>query len=388
MKQNIFLIILIFVLCFSCRDIVEQKQETSQQGISHYLEARSAYIKDESLDFFLTYPWYAYDEGNHIIWPNFRVYSLKTDDSYYRVQVIDYYNDQALPGHYTLRVQKEGEQAFLWDFEAQGCGNVYTNLNYKECQNNPKKNIYTYLDFDTQKSWKMTETQALSNLDWDLAFNGTEMKMNAGNSGPGKTRMGELYFYGGFSRGETADFQRIAEVSFSDKGERFFNQDMSLRDVSFALPPGVPRVVFESDWFRKENNSEFHAAVSKNWWVLKGGEALSFMKFHIADIKEEIVGDKIQTEILFEYFYQGPSEREFSQELTTWRLPKFDSGQRFIRWCLDFDEREVVDCSEKSWELRFSALNRSGQRRWLLNVNAGAIGPLSYEDMRGRTSGR
>lgn len=384
MRQNLLVCILVFGLCFSCRDVVEKEQETSHQGIRTYIQARSAYVQDESLDFFLAYPWYAYDEGNHIIWPNFRVYSLKTDNSYYKVQVIDYYNDDAQPGHYTLRVQKEGEQAFLWDFEAQGCGNVYTNLNYKECLQNPQENIYTYLNFETQKVWKMTAAQAQESLEWDLAFNGTEVKMNAGNAGPGQNRMGELYFYGGFAKGETADFQRIAEVSFLDKGQRFFDLDLSLRDVSFALPPGVPRVVYESYWFKKRNGSDFHTAVSENWWVLKGSEEGSSMKFHVADIEEGFVGDDIQTEIVFEYFYQGPGEDTFSSEAKTWRLPVFDSNQRLIRWCLDFDKRQVANCSDNTWELRFSALNRGGQRRWLFNVNAGAIGPLSYEDMIGR----
>lgn len=387
MRKDLSAMVLILVLCFSCRDVVEKEQRSSRQELSAYIETRSPYIKDESLDFFLTYPWYAYDEGNHIIWSNFRVYSLKAKDSYYRFQVIDYYSEAGLPGHYTLRVQKEGQQTFLWDFEAQGCGNVYTNLNYKECLNNPEENIYTYLDFERQESWKMTEAQAQTNSQWDLAFNGTEVKMNAGDSGPGKTRMAELYFYGGFSRGETADFQRIAEVSFSDKGERYFEIPLSLREVSFALPPGVPRVVYEPDWFQKDEDSDFYSAVPKSWWILKGSKHSSFMKFHVADIQEEFVGEDIQTQIQFEYFYQGPGEDSFSQESKEWSLPTFDSSQRFIRWCLDFDDEQVVDCSQDSWELRFSALNRGGQRRWLFNVNAGAIGPLNYDDMTSRSSG-
>lgn len=388
MKINLAILTFVLILSFSCRDVVEKKTENSREGINTYIEARSAYIKDESLDFFLTYPWYAYDEGNHIIWPNFRVYSLRTDETYYKVQVIDYYNRAAMPGHYTLRVQEEGERAFLWDFEAQGCGNVYTNLNYKECLNNPQKNIYTYLDFKTRTAWKMTKAEALKDQEWDLAFNGTEVKMNAGDSGPGQTRMAELYFYGGFSRGDSADFQRIAEVSFSDKGERFFELDLSLRNVNFALPPGIPRVVYEPDWFKQESDTEFHSAVSENWWVLKDGEGQSFVKFHVAEIREVFVGEDIQTEIIFKYFYQGPEDDRFSPQLKTWNVPKFDSSQRFIRLCLDFDENRVVDCSKGTWELRFSALNRGGQRRWLFNVNAGAVGPLNYSDMAGRTSGR
>jgi hypothetical protein len=171
-----------------------------------------------------------------------------------------------MPGHDTLRVQKDNGRNFLWNFEAEGCGNVYTNLSYKECLKNPEQNIYTYLDFKTKKAWKMTELEALSDDRWDLAFNGTEVKMNAGDSGPGDTRMAELYFYGGFSNGESADFQRIAEVSFSDKGERFFNLDLSLRAVSFALPPGIPRVVYEPDWFGQEAGTNFHRSVPENWW--------------------------------------------------------------------------------------------------------------------------
>jgi hypothetical protein len=121
--------------------------------------------------------------------------------------------------------------------------------------------------------------------------------------------------------------------------------------------------------------------------VLKGGNTSSYMKFHVADIEERYAGDYIETEITFDYFYQATNDERFSQEVRSWTAPKFSSAQRFIRWCLDFDNEMVVDCADESWELRFSALNRSGRRRWLLNVNSGAIGPLKYEDMLQRASG-
>lgn len=378
--------LLVALLIFSCREIVESTPPEKITDIKAFLKKASPYVLDESLDIFLTSPWYTYDEANHIIWPIFQVYSFKSKGQYFKVQVIDYYDSQSQPGFYTLRIQPEGKESFLWDFEAKGCGNVYTNLDYKDCLKNPQKNIYTYLNFKTLSSWKMSEAEALLRGDWDMAFNGTEVKINSGNSGPGDSRIGDLYLYGGFFFNEAADFQEIAEVSFSDKGERFFNLSQDLRSVAFALPPGIDRVVYEPYWF--ETRGEFFKARPESWWILKGGAEKTYFKFHISNITEEKVDDLISSTIEFEFYSQGVVDQGFGEALQGWKLPVIDSSMRLIKWCLDFKIQEVVDCSANDWDLLLSVSNRRGNRRWRINVNQGAIGPLSFEDTQIVTQGQ
>lgn len=375
MRFIIFLFLLITI--FSCRKVTEVARPPVVTNYEAFKTKASPYIKDESFDLFLAKPWYSYDEANHIIWPIFQIYALRADKKYYKVQVIDYYDDRSQPGNYTLRIQPEGQASFEWSFEAQGCGNVYTNLNYKECQKDPEKNIYTYLNFNNRSSWKMSAAEAKQRQDWHMAFNGTEVKINAGDEGPGNTRIGDLYLYQDFFFNGAADFQEIAEVSFSDKGKRFFDLNLDPRQAAFALPPGVERVINEEDWFQERRGSR--SAVSDSWWIVKGGEGDTFSKFHFKSIDEVETDSVIETTMTLEFYYQGPANDSFSQEAITWKLPTFDTTQRLIRSCLDFDSQSVVSCSDSRWDIRLSVLNRRGQRRWQINVNQGAMGPLSSE---------
>ena len=172
MRIPIFFVTLLFLV--SCRNVEEQVELAQEENLMAFMEAPSSYILDESFDIFLQRPWYTYDQGNHIIWPIFEVYALKTKNKYYKLQVVDYYDSQNNPGIYNLRIKEEEGKEELFTFEAKGCGNVYTNLNYKECVSDTTQNIYTYLNVESLETWKMTDRQAKKNLDWDIAFSGTD----------------------------------------------------------------------------------------------------------------------------------------------------------------------------------------------------------------------
>ncbi len=364
----------------SCRDVAQVIRPPAVTNYEAFITKGSPYVKDEPFDVFLAKPWYSYDEANHIIWPVFQVYALKANQRYYKLQVIDYYDDQSQPGNYTLRIQPEGQAAYEWSFEAQGCGNVYTNLSYKECLKDPEQNIYTYLNLETRQSWKMATWQARSRGDWHIAFNGTEVKINAGDQGPGQTRIGDLYLYQDFFFNGAADFQEIAEVSFSDKGQRFFDLDLDVRSAAFALPPGVERVVFEDDWFRDVRGSR--KAVDSSWWIVKGGEGNTFSKFRFREIDEVSVGRVVESTFTLEFFYQGQSDSQFEATPRLWKLPMISSRERLLKWCLDFDSQEIIECSDSRWDLQLSVRNRGRRRRWQINVNAGAMGPLTQDVAR------
>ncbi len=368
-------IILISLLLFSCRDVSVVEKPRPVTDFRAFMEKGSPYIKDESLDLFLKKPWYTYDESNHIIWPNFQVYALKSRGRYYKVQIIDYYQG-TLPGHPTLRIEERRQSSYEVSFEAQGCGNVYTNLDFKECIKDPETNIYTYFNIRNQSSWKMSDQEAKENNDWDIALNGTEVKINSGINGPGDVRIAPLYLYGSFFDGEIADFQALAEVSFSDKGERFFNLNYDLPRATYSLPPGVERVVDERFWLKSEegvfsSNPDF-------WWVLKGESG--YYKFNVKSIREDVDTRETLSTLTLSFHRQLPNESQFSKERFEWSLPPISSRKRVIRWCLNFKKREVVDCRQDQWDLRFGALQRRGTRKWQFLVNLGAIGPLNTED--------
>ena len=50
--------------------------------------------------------------------------------------------------------------------------------------NDPEQNVFTYFDIDSFTSERMTDAEALLKSNWDIAFKTTEIKLNAGISGP------------------------------------------------------------------------------------------------------------------------------------------------------------------------------------------------------------
>lgn len=383
--------IITFLLIISCAKVEPLAEKVEEKNYTDYIMARSQYIEDKSSDIFEETPWYSYDENNHIIWPTFSVYSLRTNKSYYKLQILDYYDQNSNPGHFTVRVAKEGDHEKIYSFKAAGCGNIYTNSNYETCLNNPLTNIYRYLNIETGDVYDLTDAQAKNNLNWDLAFNGTSIRVNAGKYGNKGTRIASLFIYSEFFSGGVVDYQKIAEVSFSDRGSRFFDLEMDLRNIPYSLPPGVERVINEVDWFQvSEVDERLHTAIEENWWLIRSSDHKSYFKFNMAEINESIVEDeKIETEFVIHSYYQSKDDLEFSPERRIWRLEPFSSKKRLVRLCLDLDAQEAVHCSreKEKVDISFTALNRT-PRRWKIETHSGAIGPISFEDISARTTGR
>ncbi len=384
MKMKSLLISLLVLVIVGCKEVKQKVLPPVDDRLEAWSVELSPYVKDQSLDFFLESSWYSYDESNHIIWPNFRIYGLRINGEYTKLQIIDYYDDFSNPGNFTLRVQKEGEPVKLIDFNAQGCGNVYTNPTYKECMNDPNRNAFTYLDLEVGSYRLMSDEEALKHKDWDIAFNGTNVRLNSGKYGPGNVRAANLYIYGSFFANGKIDFQKIAEESFGQKGQKFFDQEFDMRKAPYAVPQGQERAIHESDWFLK--NGDFHQAVNENWWIVKGGEAGAYTKFNVTEIMEESVGELIETTIKLTLYNQKAGESEFGVE-EEWVLPKFDTSKRLIKSCLDLHKKQIVSCSDSGVDLILSISNRRGNRRWRFNVIQGAVGPLNLDEMNRWTTG-
>ncbi len=62
------------------------------------------YRQDGTGGIFEEYPWYAYSLlGNNKLWPNYRVYVIDTGTGHYKLQILGYYDEAGVSGHYTLR---------------------------------------------------------------------------------------------------------------------------------------------------------------------------------------------------------------------------------------------------------------------------------------------
>jgi hypothetical protein len=366
-----------------------QEKSLDSINLTDFLAVKTQYVKDKSSDLFIESPWYIYDENNHIIWPIFSVYGIRSQGNYYKFQIINYYDSAANPGIYSLRIADELGNTKEYQFEAQGCGNVYTNRDFENCVLDPQRNIYTYLDLKTGLKKKLSDADAKEDLNWDIAFNGTNIRLNSGKYGNKGVQAANLFVFSNFYKNGTADFQRIAEVSFSTKGSEFFNLDLDPKSVPYSLPPGVSRVINEPDWYIEDQQTKLRSATGKNWWLIKSSNGNSFIKFNISSIHEQIVEEgKIETIMTFQTYHQGQKDQVFNSELRQWQAPTLSSKKRLVRVCYDLDTEEVVNCKSKAkWDIKFTALNKK-TRKWKIEVANGAIGPLSFDDIDARNSGR
>jgi hypothetical protein len=388
-------ILIILLTLVSCSKVSPRQEEIENINIEDSVLIGSRYIKNQNFDVFQMEPWYIYDEENHIIWPNFNIYVLRIDGKYFKIQLIDYYDKSNTPGSYTLRIEEEGNAAYEWKFNAAACGNVYTNPNYDKCFNNPDQNIFTYLNLNSQKVFKLNAQQAKNSSAWHIAFNGTNIKINSGANGPGSVRVGLLYKYKPFFKGQNVDWQKISQQAFGDKGIDFFNIQFDYRIVSFFLPQGIKRVVNEPDWFKKiQGEVVLREENSTNWWILRNSETSSYTKFHVGGIQEvKLDNDTIDTTVTLNYYQQHTNNETFDSTKITWTLPTFNSATERVKWCLDFDNQEIIECSVKDrWDLKLSVFNwdplYDEDREWKFLVNKGAFGPISFEDMSKISDGR
>lgn len=62
------------------------------------------WFTDDTGGVFQNDSWYAYNlQGNNQIWPNYRVYGIKTDVAIYKMQITGYYNQAGVSGNVTIR---------------------------------------------------------------------------------------------------------------------------------------------------------------------------------------------------------------------------------------------------------------------------------------------
>lgn len=362
---SLFFSILFFSQCRKIETVINNNEVVSYLS---FVKPLSPFVEDKNTDFFLDNSWYVYDEANHIIWPNFRVFGLKKDQSYYKFQIIDYYNQDSMPGYYSLRFYKKdvGEKEIF--VAAPACGNVFTNPQYLECSKDPEKNIFTYLNIDNSKTWIMTEFEASIRDDWDIAFRGTEVILNSGIHGPGSVRIADLFLNKNYYRNGNVDYQGIAQESFGAKGRLFFDISFPLERAPYALPAGRDRVIFEEDWY--QNRRGTHIPKSDNWWLVKDHSGQHIIPFSVKDIEDIKLDGSIETSITFDLGRFG-----------VWTIGPFSSAERLIKLCLNLLDKEIVNCNSEQTDMIFSALNRGSRRSWRFNVIHSAVGPLKYSEL-------
>lgn len=173
---------------------------------------------------------------------------------------------------------------------------------------------YTYFSLSTGQVVNLTDTEAATSTDWDIAFKRTNVKLNGGVSGPkgvGGYSVGNnsdaydsagdpvlAWFQAATSDSELPDFDAVTATQIPSAGS--FEADV--------LDVAIPSDGSSGSWWSDAGGSV--AAVPGNWWVIKSAAGNTYIKTHITDISEDSVGGV--THITLEWLYQASGEATFN----------------------------------------------------------------------------
>lgn len=381
-----YVIVLIFsVLVMGCDEVSpkaksappvpEQTEDIAFSGI---------YLKDGEGGLFNNVKWYYYSLINHVVWGLYDVYSIKTPNMEYRIQIVDYYGGADEAGQFVVRVQWTGGDT-LMAFEAKGCGNTYTNPDFAVCMADPNQNVFTYLDLDTLSFEKMRDDQALLKSDWDMAFKGTDVKLNSGLSGPSTVVGALVYRFPFFFDNGTPSDTAVTVPELQGQAKSDFLTVPAPTTLQYFLPDGLDRVMHETFWY-EELASGVRSVRDQNWWIVQSHDAKYFAKLRVQSLSDAMKSADIQdgytSAITLQWFVQDEGASGFSQVAQTWS-EDLSTSVKTLSLCLNLKTGVSAKCSssDRAWDLKLVALNvfKDGKwsREWRFFTSNGAIGPLS-----------
>jgi hypothetical protein len=197
-------------------------------------------------------------------------------------------------------------QTALIDATAGGVGAPATDPNNK----------YAYFSLSTNQVVNLTDAQAATSSDWDIAFKRANVKLNGGVSGP-KGVGG--YFTGnnaeaydgngdpvlGWFQGATADSE-LPDLA----GVTAAQIPASTAFVTDAIELAVLSDGSSDSWWSEDQTSGAVSANPGNWWVVKSAGGDSYIKVHVTEISEDTANGV--SRITLGWAYQASGEAAFA----------------------------------------------------------------------------
>lgn len=240
-------------------------------------------------------------------------------------------------------------------------------------------NKFTYLDLSTGEVLPLTDSEAESSADWDIAFKRSTVILNGGISGAGDvsgyftSNNSEAYdgsgdavydwFANATAESEFPDFNAVTSADIPLDGEG--NPDGS------AFTTDSPLLAVTGDgtsegWWLYDFATHTVSANDANWWVVRSDAGDSYAKFHVTEILLE--GSPEEWVITLEMDIQGAGETGFTSSYTyTAYIPLSGDSVYF-----DFDTLSEV-ASGGGWDL---LIEYNAQATHLnIYTNGGMSGP-------------
>ncbi len=229
----------------------------------------------------------------------------------------------------------------------------------------PKKK-YTYFDLDTGAIIELTDAEAESNMDWDVAFKRTKPKINGGASGPGSAKgaladaQDEFYDTDGSPNASTF-FSATPEFELAS-----FEAVTTAEGLDFSADRKSPEIVNdggEKSWFSYDHVTHSLSANPNAWNLVRGADGSSYAKMHVTEI---VQADRA---ITVDMYIQGAGETAFDMNPTTFTATLGADGGAA---CYDFDTKAEVDCTTAAaeWDIQIEVAGRS----WNIWTNGGLRG--------------
>jgi hypothetical protein len=202
---------------------------------------------------------------------------------------------------------------------------------------------YAYYDLDTNTQLELTDEQAQSNTQWDIAFYSTNIILNGNASGPGEVKA--------FFTGNNADFYDASGAAIIEKfttatpaGELddFLSVTEYAADTSFV--DDQLNTVFGSAFYNYNHTSHEVTANDEQYYLLKSGDTYYKVRVVSTSNLDGGVAGQVLTEFTIGYQEKAVDDQTFSAEVTV-QVAQCDT-QHYI----DFSANSEV-AAEGPWDI-------------------------------------
>lgn len=219
------------------------------------------------------------------------------------------------------------------------------------------------LMLDASASWAFLSldqaTEVTVEDDWDLAFNGTSVRVNPERAASALlAEQSEFY---------DADGDPLANIftnatANSEQEHLFARYDMS--SVTFEAEATDAALGRDGENFYDYNfMTHVVSANDDAWWIVRSAEGSSFAKLNVTDVS---YADSALS-LTADFYVQANGDSTYSSTAETWTETVADGEEN----CFDFDSGTSVDCSSSlDWDLKLKVDGHS----FLILTNGGVSG--------------
>lgn len=224
-RNILFIICVSFLALSGCGDL--ESKGTSSVGNTGTNNSSEVQTEDGDIEnailvsnlkfsdtFFEDHEWsyYSFWQG-HRVYPLFDVFAIQSRGVYYKLQIIDYYNEKNESGYYKLRLQGDSGEIHELNLDAFGCGMPIGGV-VNQCDT---KDLFTLLNLKTLEITEMKKEDAYLNSGWDIGFHRRDIILNSQTEGVGDVRTALIYRNENFfdSDGEP-NLQKLADALMTD----------------------------------------------------------------------------------------------------------------------------------------------------------------------------